>query len=441
MESDCKSYNTRRKRRLGESVPKSRVDWKRTKVDPVSHILDYDETSEEEEEEAEDHTSSSAEESEEQKEWGQSADEGEEERIKKPHRKSESATIASSDSSDSDGPGTRVRRCRAIDEDDEAKDKKVESSEDEKTKAQHKKKMRKETLKQLAARRHSRNQPLSSEPEDEGVSSDFSPPTPETPNEEEDSQEMADFIVEDDEEDEDGNQISFRDMFVKHDIAQFTYEDLQSHLQKVIRAFLINIADSMFLKTLYDGSRQKRYAKDMLKSLNYVDERVIGPRLEKLTSSCRWTNQYKVQPTFLLLQERVNSYPEITVRVIEAEKQSCEACHLQRYCKYLTVLSGGAYDSDTLEKDDFLTSDRQVMVIGTTCARRSEVYHSIKHYKYHLYQRCIPFLHEDTNASAKEKVERALLKMGKKDFINREFRYLESLVKEADYFEEELLIS
>lgn len=204
--------------------------------------------------------------------------------------------------------------------------------------------------------------------------------------------------------------------------------DLSSHLQKVIRALLINIVDNKFLTSLYKGERKKRYAKEMLKSLNCLDDRIIGPRLEKLTTSCRWTKRYK---------ERINSYPDLHVKHVAAEMMACDACELHRWCSYRMVLSGQAYDTKTLEHDNFLQDNKQKLVIGAVCARRTEAYHQLRHYKYFLCQRCAPFIDETKEGSASEIVDAALSEMEAESFLEKEVPFLEAYLNEADYFQDE----
>ncbi|XP_072258953.1 coiled-coil domain-containing protein 82 isoform X2 [Pyxicephalus adspersus] len=432
-------YETRQKRKSSEPIPKSRVDWKRTKVDTISHILDSDETtstSEEEEEEEVDSSSISSVENEEQLELSVGTANDGEEKIRKPRIKNRSMTIESSDSSsDSDGPGlgVLVRRPRAIHEDDDDLNVAKDGGSSEQDKEQIKKQKRKDKLKQLVEKRRSRNSKTSLGSDEASSSSEYIPLTPDTLQyEDEDSEEMKDFIEEDDEddqEDEDGNRPSkYQNLFLRHKIVQSTSNNISTHLRKVIKAFLINIADNTFLESLYEGKRKKMYAKDMLKSLNYLDDHVLAPRLDKLTTSCRWKARYK---------ERVNSYPKLNTNVIRAEEQACDACKLIRYCKYVVTLSGQAYDSETLENDNFLSEDKQWLVVGTTCGRRTEVYHRLRHYKFHLYQRCIPFLPKSKKLSAKEKVERALSKMDKEQFIEREVKLVEIYVDAAETFQDE----
>ncbi|CAJ0921520.1 unnamed protein product [Ranitomeya imitator] len=301
MENVSMTYNTRQKRKSVESTLKSRVDWKRTKRDDICQILDSDEsfTSEEEELEESDEESedSSTDLSEDPADKATLPEEdGDEGHIRKPRLKSKSATIESESSSESDGPGEKVnlRRSCVIKEDDSDEDVAKESS-DKETKAQVKKRKRQEALKQLAAKQKSRKRTTSHEATEETPGDAFAPLTPESLGDHDDSDDMSDFIVQDEEESNGAENptSSYKELFRKHHISLTADHDLSFHLQKVIKAFLINITDENFLATLYKGERKKRYAKDMLKSLNHLDERIITPRLEKLTASCRWSKRYK----------------------------------------------------------------------------------------------------------------------------------------------------
>lgn len=101
-----------------------------------------------------------------------------------------------------------------------------------------------------------------------------------------------------------------------------------------------------------NGTRQKSYAQDMLTSLHYLDGRFVQPRLENLVSRSRWKEQYK---------ERVENYPNVSIRWRTPENCSCQACGLHRYCKYTVHLSGKLYNDRTMETDDFMSHDKQVI--------------------------------------------------------------------------------
>ncbi|XP_056417498.1 coiled-coil domain-containing protein 82 [Hyla sarda] len=434
MKVISKTYDTRRKRKADESTATSRVDWKRTKRDSISHILDSDESYTSEEEETGEESDDSTEESEDQpEETTHDEEDGDEGRIKKPRLKSRSATIDSESSSDSDGPAERVnvKRSCVIKEEDS------DGAQDEETKAHNKKQKRMEKLKALAKKQRSRSRSTRYEETEEGSQDSHSPLPPETPCESEDSGDLSDFIVQDDVENNNNGEaenptFNYKDLLRKHRISLSDSHDLSSHLQKIIKAFLINIVDGDFLISLYDGVRKKRYAQDMLKSLDHLDNRIIGPRLERLTTSCRWTKKYK---------ERLNSYPELYVKNVAAEEASCEACELHRTCSYTVTLSGQAYDNETLEDDDFLKNDKQKLLIGGVCYRRTEAYHQLRHYKYYLYQRCIPLIDKTKGDSANKIVDLALSVMEDEDFLKKEVSFLEGYLCEADYFQEERLFS
>lgn len=40
---------------------------------------------------------------------------------------------------------------------------------------------------------------------------------------------------------------------------------------------------------------------------------------------------------------------------------SCQACEMNRYCKFNVLLFGKLYNSKTLEADDFMSDDKQVI--------------------------------------------------------------------------------
>ncbi|NXF89693.1 CCD82 protein, partial [Eubucco bourcierii] len=106
-----------------------------------------------------------------------------------------------------------------------------------------------------------------------------------------DSDSMKDFIVEEEEGDDDNTKhAQTSDCIDFFPVSRCSH---YAHFQRTVRAFLINAIDDTFLSSLYDGTRQKKYARDMLLSLHYLDDRFIQPRLENLTSRSRWKERYK----------------------------------------------------------------------------------------------------------------------------------------------------
>ncbi|NWU48296.1 CCD82 protein, partial [Dromas ardeola] len=271
-----------------------------------------------------------------------------------------------------------------------------------------------------------------------------------TPTEvsETDSDSMKDFIVEEEEDDDDDDNTEhikrlltlltsffFLSFFLGVNsgcIAFFPVSrcDHYVHFKRIVKAFLINAIDDTFLSSLYDGTRQKKYAKDMLLSLHYLDDRFIQPRLENLISRSRWKDRYK---------ERVDCYPDVRIVLKNPENISCQACELNRYCKFNVLLSGKLYNSRTLEADDFMPDDKQVLKVGVVCANRTRVYHNLKHFKYKLYVDCSSVTELDgvEDEPVKDTVERLFSQLEDNGWIQKRYNDLEDYMNDADSFQEE----
>ncbi|NXJ97636.1 CCD82 protein, partial [Corythaixoides concolor] len=285
------------------------------------------------------------------------------------------------------------------------------------------------------------------------------PVTP-TESSETDSDSMKDFIVEEEEDDDDntervksenqpqqkGLNISNSELlayYVPHCKIKTSDNsvcitcwwclsrcDHYVHFKRIVKAFLINAIDDTFLSSLYDGTRQKKYAQDMLLSLHYLDDRFVQPRLENLISRSRWKDRYK---------ERVDCYPDVRIILKNPTNMSCQACELNRYCKFNVLLSGKLYNSRTLEADDFMSDDKQVLKVGMVCANRTRVYHNLKHFKYKLYVDCSSVTELDgvKDEPVKDTVERLFSQLEDSGWIQKRYNDLEDCMNDADSFQEE----
>ncbi|KAM8975519.1 coiled-coil domain-containing protein 82 [Pelodytes ibericus] len=453
MANTSKSYQTRRTTLREKPERKSKVDWNRTKISSIDQLVDSDESSTETEEETEESedgdessNSSPSQESEvkEQPKETVLEEEPEDEAIVPPKKKKKKTSVmnSSDSSSDTDVPIGKVaakRRCRVDDESD-GEGQPQKTAEDETAKRNIRKRRNLEVLQQLSEKRRSRSQSHNHEDVKDTGNDPSSPLSQEETGESENSDSMDGFIENDEDDDKtNGGDVAERnplsrheELFLRHHIPLLSSSDLYSHLQRIIKAFLIKAIDTEFLSTLYKGERTKRYAKEMLDSLDYVDKRLIASRLVNLSTRSRWSKRYK---------ERVESYPELKICRGDAHDQSCQACELHRYCKFKVFLSGHAYDNETLDTDDFMANDKQVMKVGSVCAHRTEVYHQLKHFKYHLYQRCLHAMEEfrSQDKPGKDKVEMCLSKMEEESFIKKNVDLLQNYVDTADFFKEENL--
>ncbi|KFO61522.1 Coiled-coil domain-containing protein 82, partial [Corvus brachyrhynchos] len=248
---------------------------------------------------------------------------------------------------------------------------------------------------------------------------------------------MKDFIVEEDEDDDDDDNDNTEHVKSENQPHQkqpnpsnISRCDHYVHFKRIVKAFLINAIDDTFLSSLYDGTRQKKYAQDMLLSLHYLDDRFIQPRLENLICRSRWKDRYK---------ERVDCYPDVRISLKDTKNMSCQACEMKRCCKFNVLLSGRLYNSKTLEVDDFMSDDKQVLKVGVVCANRTRVYHNLKHFKYKLYMGCSSVAELDgvEDEPVKDTVERLFSHLEESGWIQKRYNDLEDYMEDADNFQEE----
>ncbi|KAL8191095.1 UNVERIFIED_CONTAM: hypothetical protein K2H54_068018 [Gekko kuhli] len=463
-------YETRRSRRAEEPVAKSRVDWNRTKR---TRVLDSEEEDDEitSASEKEVQTSSEDEGEEEGKSMvivsneettvnggglpvikascdGTTEEDVEEESIVPGKNKRSRSSVIHDDSDGSDDSGivrkVFAKRSCVVDEEDSSAEKEQHTSPVEEKKERKQKRLMK--LRELSLRRSTQARSDSDHHEDTYPSpfnlSDVSDSA--------DDDSMKEFIVEEEEEEEEeeGKEVkqeesedderqlqekkhakSRRTLLERH-IPDLVRQSPSSHLKRTVRAFLINAVDGTFLSSLYEGERQKRYAQEMLASLRYLDNRIIQPRLDNLISRSRWKERY---------QERVDSYPNVSIIFGNSEERSCQACELQRYCRLTVVLSGKLYNTNTMEIDDFMSHDKQRLKVGIVCGNRTEVYHKLKHFKYKLYQDCCSVMKQDDcqDEPLKDRVGRVFSQLEEDGWIQKHYTDLEGYMDDADNFQEE----
>uniref|UniRef100_V9KUH9 Coiled-coil domain-containing protein 82 n=1 Tax=Callorhinchus milii TaxID=7868 RepID=V9KUH9_CALMI len=257
---------------------------------------------------------------------------------------------------------------------------------------------------------------------------------------------LKDFIVEDDDEEEESEEEtqsgenhtstpkkpeSSKSILAKY-LPNFRNDSPYTHFKRVVKGLLINALDGNFLKSLYDGARKKKYAKEILSSLNYMDDRCIKPRLVNLKTTSRWSNRY---------QERIDCYPTLQVKQYPAIQRSCQACKLKRTCRFTVILSGLLYNGKSLQEDNFMPNDEQRMKVGNVCKERTEIYHSLKHFKYNLYQKCCETVQSDTHPDeqAKDTIDRLYKCLDEHQWIEEEYKHFEYVLNNADDFRKEKL--
>lgn len=349
----------------------------------------------------------------------------EEENVKRGKRRRTASVMSDSESDDSDVAVRKVgaKRPRRVVE-DECSSAELEQNQPEKSLTARKREQLqklKELSKQRSHQRHNSSRDF------EDFESESYPSSDENDEDEEeevdesdedgDNYIIDDFVVPDEEGDEEnesqrGEQLATSQLKSN---SLYSFSDHYTHFERVVKALLINALDESFLGTLYDGTRQKSYAQDMLTSLHYLDNHFVQPRLESLFTRSRWKEQYK---------ERVGNYSDVSIYPKNAKDCPCQACGLQRHCAYLVSLTGKEYDPRTMKADDFMPYDKQEFFIGRICANRTRVYHYLKHFKFKLYQECCSKVNteEVKNEQVKEKVERIFNQLQENGWIKEKLK-------------------
>ncbi|XP_028840690.1 coiled-coil domain-containing protein 82 isoform X2 [Denticeps clupeoides] len=286
------------------------------------------------------------------------------------------------------------------------------------------------------------NQEKDSE-DDDGGEEDDGPSVVRSSEEERlnDSDSLKDFIVDDNDQKgkEEGEEGPAQDVLSQLPPEFITGSQL-THFHVVVKALLINALDDNFLKSLYSGERTKRYAEEMKSSLHYFDERLVLPRLENLKQRSRWKERFK---------ERVECYPEVRITAT-GRGHGCEACELDRNGRYLVRLSGQLYHSSTLQQDQFMPDDVQSFHVGSVCASRAEVYHALKHFKYHLFTSCRTAMEEQSKKldnkerdeeepPVKDTVKKVFAVLQENGWIDKQYETFQEHLNNADFFQEEKL--
>ncbi|XP_056588079.1 coiled-coil domain-containing protein 82 [Triplophysa dalaica] len=489
MKSVGKLFGLRRK----SAPPKSRIDSKKTRVNPIDRMLDdsdegsygstTSDSSESEYRTSDDEPGSSDSSYRARASDSDDSSETDEKSAvsRRQRKRSASATALNDDSSDSSSdvggePLRRVLQRKRLrlpeDSEDEALKKKKRDAEVKQAAA--KRRERKNKLMELSKRRKSgtvrrRRRTMGSDEEEEAEKEEVKGDKPEEPSKADksedessvegkgsplnssdeeklaDSDSLKDFIVEEDEqkkEDEPVEDGEGKDKaFLSHLPRQFITGSQRTHFQVVVKALLINVLDSTFLKSLYGGERTKRYAQEMKSSLHHFDERLVLPRLENLKQRSRWKERYK---------ERVECYPTLRVTEIRAHSKGCEACELHRTGRFSVRLSGQLYHNNSLQEDNFMPDDSQCFFVGSVCASRTEVYHALKHFKYHLFQGCRRALEAqkegdegdkdgEEDEPVKDTVNKVFAKLEEGGWISEQYEKFQEHLNSADFFQEEKL--
>ncbi|XP_078077897.1 coiled-coil domain-containing protein 82 isoform X1 [Mustelus asterias] len=453
MATEIVRYKTRARTSAAQCLPKARIDRRRTRMDSVSLLCDTDEEEESPCEESDDEEQrSSTSDDEEMQNIVSKAESSDEDNIRRKRVCLSNLLTDSGSSSDSEIYSRPVRKIKGNsrrvyiqDVDEGSEEERISATnfyvqnEDvaqiEKELTIARKRKRQMELKRLSKKKQPHCTTSCELFEESEKDSRSSSPSQVVSTSEWENDSLKDFIVFDEKEPQvttSGQPEPSTSVLAKH-LPKLLIHDLQTHFKRVVKALMINAFDGNFLKSLYEGSRKKKYAQEMLKSLDHLDGRYIETRLVNLKTTSKMKKRY---------QERVDCYPNLQLKEHPGFKTSCQACELQRYCRFTVTLSGQLYDSKSLEQDSFMSNDKQVMVVGRVCAERTEVYHSLKHFKYNLYQQCrsIAQSNDNQDENVKDTVNRIYERLEEQAWIEEQYERLETILSDADNFSEEKLL-
>ena len=139
---------------------------------------------------------------------------------------------------------------------------------------------------------------------------------------------------------------------------------------------------------------------------------------ENMLKSEAWqTGFQKVMETFPILKQKPITH-----------QGGCEACaRRDRIASERLTFTGSPYDLNNFESQETSPADKMSFKVGQYCARRSQLYHRVFHYKFHLRQRCV----DAVNQFSCQNVTRDFVFnecMGDDKWIKKNYRSFSSLM-------------
>lgn len=102
--------------------------------------------------------------------------------------------------------------------------------------------------------------------------------------------------------------------------------------------------------------------------------------LENMLKSNAWQTSF---------QEAMETFPILQLTTIP-NKVGCQACaRPDRIASKRLTFTGSVYDHNDFESQESSLPSNMSFEVGQYCARRSQLYHLIFHYKFNLHQRCV----------------------------------------------------
>ncbi|MBN3312217.1 CCD82 protein, partial [Atractosteus spatula] len=218
-----------------------------------------------------------------------------------------------------------------------------------------------------------------------------------------------------------------RRLFQREGLITVSGTGFDVHFDRVIKALITNAVNENFLESLYGKRVRKGTEEDMKQSLDRFDQDTIEPRLQALKPARSWQRNYL---------NRLENYSCIDIDTCSAVERKCQACFMDRMCKYSITLSGPSYDKKILKMEQFLKDNKRVVLVGSLCAEKTRLYHQLRHFKYNLYQECVSEVKKEDFDKNKpdEAVKQIFSKLHDCGWIEQQRCIIKNLIEEADGF-------
>ena len=185
---------------------------------------------------------------------------------------------------------------------------------------------------------------------------------------------------------------------------------LEKEFIKYLQYMLSYCLDSDFL-TGANSQNELEIAKSKI-------EEKLKDLLENMLKSEAW------QTTF---QEAMETFPRLQQKQIERQG-GCQACaRIGRIASKRLIFTGSAYADNNFESQETSLPNKMSFEVGKYCARRSELYHRVFHYKFHLRQRCVEAVNQfsDNDVTSDVVLNKCL---DDEQWIKKNYRNFSSLI-------------
>jgi len=192
-------------------------------------------------------------------------------------------------------------------------------------------------------------------------------------DEESDSDQSSQFIIEDDVEVQLPAQFSMQ-----------TYGDLSYQFKKIFQLFVhVAVQSPEDRLAFMEQQMQDEY---FAVPLQMMRRKVSGLR-DSLVSSSVWRPEFK---------RALEDYPDFELTALDFTVPSCDACHMGgRISSLIGRVGGSLYNIDGFEpRVTKYKTDNKEFHLGRFCARRGRVFHQFSHWEHSLFQSIVRELDE-----------------------------------------------